>query len=114
MIMMRTEREINDLARERATKRSPPPAYDPIHAGWFGVVLTGLIVMTFIGLAGIPDGAHPLALGAVLGLGFLLPYSYLRNQQRLHDKAWVKEYTALRDRQVRKTGAHSETAAGGL
>jgi hypothetical protein len=112
MIMIRTEREINDLARERATKRSPPPAYDPIQAGWIGAALTGFIIMTFMALASIPDGAHPVALGAVVGLGFPLPYGYLRNQQRLHDEAWVKEYTALRDQQMRKTSAHSETVGG--
>jgi hypothetical protein len=111
---MRTEREIDDLARERATRRSPPPAYDPVYAGWFAAALTGLIVMIFMALAGIPDDAHPVALGAVLGLGFLLPYGYLRNRQRLHDKAWVTEYTALRDNEVRKRRAHSESAVGGL
>jgi hypothetical protein len=96
------EREINELARERATKRSPPPAYDPLHAGWIGAAAAGLPVLVYLALAGIPDDAHPVASGIILGLGFLIPYGYFRNQQRLHDRSWIKEYMALRDAQARK------------
>jgi hypothetical protein len=73
VIMMRTERETNELARERATRRSPPPVYDPVHAGWLGAALTGFIIMTFMALAGIPDGANPWRLAPSSALASYFP-----------------------------------------
>jgi hypothetical protein len=91
------ERSISDMAHERASRRAPPPPYDPIYAGWAGEVVFGLPVMIFMGLAGLPDDSHPLALGIVLCLGFLVPFGFLKYQQHLHDKAWLKEYKELRE-----------------
>lgn len=38
--------------------------------------------MIFMGLAGLPDDSHPLALGIVLCMGFLVPFGFLKHQQR--------------------------------
>jgi hypothetical protein len=70
----------------QSSEQSPPPVYDPIYAGLIGAAIVGAIVMSFMGFAGFADHSQPVALGVVVALGFLIPFGFLKLQDRLHSK----------------------------
>jgi hypothetical protein len=76
--------EVFELAQ--SSEQSPPPAYDPIYAGLIGAAIVGAIVMSFMGFAGFADHSQPIAVGVVVALGFLIPFGFLKLQERLHRK----------------------------
>ena len=97
MAQLRTESEINALARERADRAAPSPKLDPTHTGFVGAVVAALPVIVFGGLAGFrAEDDFPIAFAVTVALGFLAPFLYLKHQEREHSKAWAREYTRLR------------------
>ena len=80
------KREMFELAHKQASEHSPPPAYDPIYAGWIGAAIVGAVVMSFMGFSGLADHSHPIALGVVVSLGFLIPFGFLKLRERNHTK----------------------------
>ena len=63
-------------------------------------MVTGLVVVVFTAFAGLDSERFPTATTLTIVAGFLVPFGYLKYQQRLHSKAWAREYSQLRGEYV--------------
>ena len=92
---VRSEKTIDEIAEERASRYAPLPKMLPLQAGMYGAVITTAPIIVFMGLARLsPDKFHwPLVI--TMGLGFAIPALFSWNEKRKHYNAWSREYEAL-------------------
>lgn len=95
---MDAAKSLSDKAHERASWYAPMPKYEPIQAGLLGAVVAAVSAMVGLTFANVPSDDLDQAAGLTAIIGFFAPYLYLKNQERLHYKAWSREYEKLRER----------------
>jgi hypothetical protein len=92
----RVQKAIDEAARAEANRRAPEPSCAPIAGGLFGSVIAYVVIMVFSMIAGLSPDHFDVALGVTLVGAFLVPYAWLKYQQRQHHKAYAETYMRLR------------------
>lgn len=69
------------------------PTRDPVHAGLAVASIAGLAIAAFAGLA---RGAVGWPVVIVVGIAYLLPFAYYKQQENAHHRAVAREYEALK------------------
>jgi hypothetical protein len=93
------ERHLYEVALERVNQSHPYPEQEPSHAGFYGLAITGVVLVVFLGVAGIESEAVGIPLVITCALGFLGPYLYFQNQRRRYYDLVRQEYEALLEEQ---------------
>lgn len=85
---------LEEQAREKAKRYAPPPSPDPVSGGLAGALITSVVLLVNTALVG--GWEYPIIEGVILVSGFLLPFAYLKSQERSYHRACANELAKLR------------------
>lgn len=95
MVSVEEARRLDERAKERAEQVAPYPKRAPGEVGIVGAIICFAAVSVFSLIAGLESERYETAIAWTSIVGFLAPYLYLKNQQRLHYKAYGEAYSRL-------------------
>lgn len=86
----RTDADLMAEAHRRASRDAPPPQWRPLYGGLAGAAVFAIPMVFVI------EQVSPYALMLNAIVGFALPYFYLQRLQNAYQRAFDREFTALK------------------
>ncbi len=86
---MPKEKTLSERAREHADRQSPPPRYEPVQAGIFGLFVTAGVLLLFAAMVRIDIERFAPQFAITVAAGFIAPFwHYKRIERKNFDTYW--------------------------